>query len=83
MLGYGHGFGWAWFGPEDDPDESGTAWISIEPLNRDGSLCGDELCVIICRNYEAVKRENPDLISCKERDAQRIVAALNAAEGGR
>ena len=78
---YGAGYAWTWFEPQDSSDDDGTGWISVEPLNLDGTLSGDEVCVIICRNYESVRRDHPDWITHKEADAQFIVDALNALEG--
>lgn len=70
-------FGWTWFGPEDDPDERGTGRISIEPLDEEGFLSGEEIAVIICRDYERVKAEHPEWIAAKEKCAELIVRALN------
>lgn len=73
-------YGWTWFGAEDDPDERGTGWIEVGPLDEDGYLSGDAVCEIICRDFERVRVEHPDWIEGKERDAAMIVDALNARE---
>lgn len=69
-------YGWTWIEGEDD--DEGTSWITIQPLSDDGqTLSGDEMAVIICRNYAAVEREHPEWIEHKEDTARQIVAALN------
>jgi len=76
-------YGWTWYLPEDDPDERGTAWISIEPLEIDGDMevmSGDEIAVIMCRNYDQVKVEHPDWIANDEKNAELICSALNLRE---
>lgn len=72
-------YGWTWYLPADDPDERGSGWISIETLDEDGSLSGDEIAVVMCRNYDAVLAEHPEWISDKEAAAQLIVDVLNSA----
>lgn len=69
-------YGWTWIEGEDD--ETGNSWIQIGPL--EGEYQSEELATIMCRNYEKVKVENPQWIEQKEKDAQRIVDALNLYE---
>lgn len=76
-------YGWTWFGPEDDPDERGTAWIEVGPLTEVEGLevmDADAVCEIICRNFDAVKREHPEWIEAKEAQAQKIANALTLRE---
>jgi hypothetical protein len=61
-------YGWSWIEGEDDNE--GETWIEIAHL-------GEEIAVIICRDYETVKRDHPEWIAQKERDATMIVRALN------
>jgi hypothetical protein len=70
-------FGWTWYLPEDDPDDRGTGWIEIGPLDEYETLSGGNLCEIICRNYDSVKVDHPEWIETKEATATLIVNALN------
>jgi hypothetical protein len=71
-------YGWAWIEGEDD--DAGNSWIQIGPLDHTeyGTFQSDEMAVIMCRNYERVRSDHPEWIEWKERDAQKIVDALNA-----
>lgn len=71
-------WGWTWIEGEDD--EAGNSWIQIGPLEDDGDgilVQPEEVAVIMCRDFDRVKAEHPEWIAAKERDAERIVAALN------
>jgi hypothetical protein len=68
-------YGWTWIEGEDD--QQGDSWIEVGPLDEHGYLSGDELAVIVCRNYEQVRAAHPEWIEAKERAALHIVSALN------
>lgn len=67
-------YGWTWIEGEDD--DTGDSWIQIGQLDKDGHL-SEEMAIIMCRDYEQVKREHPEWIENKEGDAGLIVDALN------
>lgn len=78
-------YGWGFFGPEDDPDERGTAWIEIGPLEKsddDGIeyLTGDSLAEIIMRDFDKNKVEHPEWFEYNQKDAELICSALNVRE---
>ncbi len=62
-------YGWSWIDGEDDNE--GESWIEI-------SCDGEEIAVIICRDYKTVAKEHPEWLRQKEQDARMIVDALNA-----
>ena len=61
---------WCWVDGEDE--DSGKSWIQITTLD------GEEMAVIMCRDYHTVFREHPEWVDLKVAYAERIVAALNA-----
>jgi hypothetical protein len=74
-------YGWTWIEGEDD--DAGNSWIQIGELEVDGYsgyVMGEEMAIVMCRNFERVKYEHPEWIEQKERDAQLIVDALNRKE---
>lgn len=64
--------GWHDGETECEPPEPGKAWLSIGPVEDDGSV-SEELAIIVSRSTD------PRIRATKERDAKAIVRALNLA----
>lgn len=62
-------YSWHWVDGEDR--DVGNSWIQISDPD------GEEIAVIMCRDYDRVRREHPEWIASKEIDAQIIVDALD------
>ena len=62
---------WVWIDGEDDNE--GDSWIQISYPD------GEEMAVVMCRDFETVKREHPEWIDQKQNAANQIVTALNRA----
>lgn len=72
-------YGWGWIDGEDDNE--GDKWIQISELDYsdpDYPSLGEEMAVIMMRNFEASNRRWPDMMKQRESVAQQIVDALNS-----
>lgn len=72
-------FGYTFFGPDEDPDERGTAWFSIGPVEEDGTV-QDEVAVVIFRNHDVNAEQHPEWLTDAEARAQQVALALTLRE---
>jgi len=75
-------YGWEFGDSECEPPEPGKAWLTIAEIDYTGEdpSMGDEVAIVVCRNFEDVKAKTPQVILAKEKMAHRIAAALNFGE---